>query len=59
METLTLNLSFVTNALNPSIFQVQIPKGQLDWTSVIPGTPGQYTLKESGHPGWNCSVSQT
>ncbi len=58
METLTLKLSFVTNAINPSVFQVQIPRGQLDWTTVISGTPGQYTLKESSHPSWNCSVNQ-
>jgi hypothetical protein len=65
LDYVTLNLSYLTVPSNPltkafptSIFQVQMPRGQMDWTTVIPGTPGQYSLKESNHSNWSCSVSQ-
>ena len=56
----TINLRMTLAGVPPAppvtVFQVQLPRGQLDWTTLMVGNAGQYTLAEDSHPSWNCTV---
>jgi hypothetical protein len=41
------------------LHQVRVPRAEQDWNDVFDLPPGQYVLREAGHPEWSCRITIT
>ena len=57
--TEALSLQLISSETKSLVHAEPMPKGKSGTNKVLNLAPGQYVLRESSHPGWQCTITIT